>query len=144
MNQQVDAYYLPEQTAPVAIRTRQEMNALVDDLLRQGFDYSIADLYVRRHRPDSDGATTGELEWAQLELAVNAEDGVGGLCYLGRWYSKGKPSEHDEVFYSYMGNDRDFPHDSEISLDAVREAAAQFLASGGERPTNIEWQDSGL
>jgi hypothetical protein len=56
------------------------------------------------------------------------------------WFSQGTPSSRDEVFYNYMGNDTDFPHDSEISIGLLRQAAKEFLHHGGDRPTCVTWQ----
>jgi hypothetical protein len=39
-----------------------------------------------------------------------------------------------------MGNDTDFPVDSEIPIDLIRQATKEFIASGGERPTCVQWQ----
>ena len=79
----------------------------------------------------------------EFGVAVDAEDGVGSLWYLGdgdTWNSLGARSTRDEVFYCYMGNDRGFPIDSLISLDLVRQATKEFLATGGQRPTCVRWQ----
>jgi hypothetical protein len=78
----------------------------------------------------------------ELYLAVNAKAGVGGLRYQGERvrFSQGTPSSRDEVFYLYMGNDTDFPRDSEISIGLLREAAREFLNRGGEHPTCVTWQ----
>jgi len=36
-----------------------------------------------------------------------------------------------------MGNDTEFPHDSEIPIGLLRQAAKDFLQHSGERPTGV-------
>jgi len=133
-------YTATHRDGPAIIQTPEQMDALIDDLLMGDVSNSIATLYIRERPKNPAGFVDHE-----LVLAVNAEDGVGGLSYDGpdeddTLFSKGTISQHDEVHYFYVGNDREFPRDSLIPLEAVRQAAKQFLASGGEKPTNVEWQ----
>lgn len=115
------------------------MDALIDDLLSEPFDNSIAALYVQG-RDNKLGLPDHE-----LQVAVNAQDNVGALRYMGgsgTYFAKGTTSRYDEVAYYYMGNDHGFPRDSDLPLDAVRAAAKEFLASGGERPQRVQWRDA--
>ncbi|GAA3752190.1 hypothetical protein GCM10022225_40720 [Plantactinospora mayteni] len=41
------------------------------------------------------------------------------------------------MFYYHAGSERDFPHDSEIPLDLIRQTAQEFLVAGGKRPTCV-------
>lgn len=139
MTAKVTAYYLHGHgRTPVVVRTVEEMDRLVDDLLAQPFDNSVSTMYssARPNRPNG-------LPDHELAVAVSAEDGVGGLWFNGdgaNWYTRGTPSRYDQVFYYYMGSEREFPHDSEIPLDLVRQAAREFLLNGGQRPTCVAWQ----
>jgi hypothetical protein len=45
------------------------------------------------------------------------------------------------VIYYYLDHDHEYPRDSDISIDAIRRAVKEFLASGGKRPTCVQWQD---
>ncbi|NUV83152.1 hypothetical protein G6W52_25070 [Streptomyces sp. CAI-155] len=47
------------------------------------------------------------------------------------------------VYYSLNGEGNDFPLSSEIPIGKVREAVKEFVASGGMRPTCIEWGEAG-
>lgn len=122
---------------PVLVSTDDEMDALVDQLLAEPFENSIAACYSLDRPFNAAGVPDHE-----LYLAVNAKAGVGSLSYTGErvWYSQGTPSNRDEVFYCYMGNDTDFPHDSEVSIGLLRQAAKEFLTNGGNRPTCVTWQ----
>ena len=115
----------------------EENRGVVDQLLAEPFANSIAALYSLDRPLNPAGVPDHE-----LYLAVNARAGVGALRYQGErvWFSQGTPSSRDEVFYLYMGNDTDFPHDSEIPIGQLRQAAKEFLQHSGERPTCVTWQ----
>lgn len=129
-------YYQPgHRDEPVVAATPEEANAIIDDLLTQPYDLSMADLYLSENPAAEPGPA--------LSVGVDPERGVGGLAFQtpdGRWFSKGQTSKYDEVVYCYYGNEREFPHDSEIPLDHIRAAVAEFLESGGQRPASVEWQ----
>ncbi|GAB3154883.1 hypothetical protein GCM10027290_50050 [Micromonospora sonneratiae] len=131
--------YFRHDLGAVVITNDEDVDRLVDALLAEPFENSVAAMYSTARPKLASGVPDHE-----LLLAVNADDSVGGLRYMGdgTWYSKGTPSKHDEVYYCYMGSDRDFPHDSEVSLEQLRQAAREFLRSGGQRPTAIPWQPS--
>ncbi|MFD7157982.1 Imm1 family immunity protein [Kribbella sp. WER1] len=133
----IKAYYRDEHgDTPLRIETATELDALIDALLAEPYENSVAALYVEGRLNDA-GVPDHE-----LLIAVNAEDKVGGLRFMGdggTYFSAGQPSRHDEVVYYYMGSDREFPHASEISIDALRDAVKNFLANGGHRPTGVEW-----
>lgn len=123
---------------PVIVRSDADIDALVDALLAESFFNSMATLCVAERAVNAAGFPGHE-----FGIAVDNESGLGGLWYSGNggsWFSLGVRSERDEVFYYYMGHDRGFPIDSEIPVDLVRQAAKEFLASGGERPTCVQWQ----
>ena len=42
--------------------------------------------------------------------------------------------------YFIVGNAIEFPDRSKIPIDLVRRAVKEFLASGGQRPTCVQWQ----
>lgn len=141
MSYSVEAYYRHEHgDAPVVVHTPEQMDELIAALLNEPFDNSEAALYVRERPANERGYPDHE-----FRIAVDSEDKVGGLRYMGgggTYFSKGALSKHEEISYCHMGSAHDYPRDSEISLDAVRQAAREFLTSGGERPTNVEWQDA--
>jgi hypothetical protein len=57
----------------------------------------------------------------------------------GTYYGAGKSRAQDELVY-YAGQDREFPIDSQLSIDVIRTAVKEFVASGGKRPTSIDWK----
>ncbi|MDX6241509.1 MAG: hypothetical protein QOG10_6333 [Kribbellaceae bacterium] len=124
--------------APVRISTPEQIDQFIDALMREPFENSVAAMYVDGRTNDK-GYTDHE-----LLLAVNERDQVGALRYLGdngSFYATGEMSRYDEVTYYYMGSDRGFPRDSDVPIDAIRQAAKDFLTYGGERPPSMRWSD---
>ena len=59
----------------------------------------------------------------------------------GTYFTQGKPGGPEDVVYYYTGSDREFPADSELPIEVLRQAVKEFLDSGGERPNSPTWQD---
>jgi hypothetical protein len=140
MSYTVAAYY--RKGEPTVFGDDDGADRFIDEFLEAGFGNSIAELVVRE-RPRNGAGYPDHL----LRVAVDAEDKVGGLHYQGPTaggFSKGELSKHEDVFYYYVNNDHTFPRDSVISLDLIRRAVKEFRASGGERPTCVEWQPERL
>ncbi|GAB3833982.1 Imm1 family immunity protein [Kribbella italica] len=143
MTYSIEAYYRHEHDdEPVVLRADDDVDRLVDALLAESFDHTLAALYVT-NRP----ATEQGYPDHDFRVGVNPERKVGGLKFAGTfngvkgvWYAVGEASQATNVVYEYSGHPEDFPLDSEISLDQVRESVKRFLKDGGERPDSIEWK----
>jgi immunity protein Imm1 of predicted polymorphic toxin system len=140
MTTTAEAYFRHEHAdAPVRISTEADVDQLIDDLLAEDYENSVATLYIDG-RLNAAGVPDHE-----LLVGVNNEEGkVGSLRYMGgpgTFYGAGQTTDHDELVYYYTGHDREFPLDSELSIEAIRRAIKEFVVSGGERPESIEWQD---
>lgn len=127
---------------PVVILSPEQVDQLIEDLLAQSFDNTIAALYVRE-RPKTDKGRPDH----ELRVGVDPERKLGSLRYAGvvgeergSWYVGGQPVQHEEVYYEYMGNPQEFPTDAELSLEVVRQLVKELLATG-ERPASVEWND---
>ncbi|WP_229068422.1 Imm1 family immunity protein [Actinoplanes sp. DH11] len=59
----------------------------------------------------------------------------------GLRYSAGPQDGHEQGVYSLMGTLMEFPEHSDVSVGLVRQAAREFLLSGGERPACAAWQE---
>ena len=133
----VEAYYDNTRGA-VILHTTDDIDRLIDQLLTEPFDNSVAALYSK-DRPLNPAGVPDH----QFMIAVNAEDQVGTIRYTGEgwtWNPQGTRSRYEELYYCYMGNEIEFPRDAELTLDQVREAAHQFLTSRGARPTIVGWE----
>lgn len=143
MTYSIEAYYRHEHDdEPVVVRTDGDVDQLIDALLAESFDHTMAAFYVTE-RPATDQGYPDH----DFRVGINAEQGVGGLKFAGThdyirgvWYAVGRVPEATKVFYEYAGHPEDFPIDSQISVEQVREAVKKFLNSGGERPDSVEWR----
>jgi hypothetical protein len=136
----VKAYYKHEHgEAPLRIQTPRDVDRLIDGLLAEDYSNSVAALYVEG-RLNAAGVPDHE-----LLVAINNEDGaVGALRYMGSggtYYSQGQAGSNKQATYYYTGSDREFPADSEIPIEQVRQALQEFLESGGQRPSSPQWSD---
>ncbi|MDQ3576389.1 MAG: Imm1 family immunity protein [Actinomycetota bacterium] len=84
-------------------------------------------------------------------VAVDPERGIGAVRYSGgeeisdddveEWFSVGgQAKSNGTVAYSYFGTGHEWPDNSDVSLDLVKQAMAELLKTGGQRPTNLTWQ----
>ncbi|WP_350274736.1 Imm1 family immunity protein [Kribbella sp. HUAS MG21] len=109
-------------------------------LVAESWENSVAAIYVD-DRLNQAGAPDHE-----LLVAVDYQDKAkGALRYMGdtgAYITKGSGHDADTVLYYYMGSDREFPRDSLLSLDEIRVAVREFLTSGGEQPSAVEWQEA--
>jgi hypothetical protein len=136
----VSAYYTHDHDKGVTLRTAEDADALVDDLLTQPFANSVAALYADT-RPESPSGYPDH----ELRIAIDAEAKVGGIRYAGGdtsdvTYVPGSTSAREEMFYLYMSHDEGWPQDSAVGLDQVRRAVREFVEGNGARPESFEWR----
>jgi hypothetical protein len=137
----VSAYYTHDHDKGVILRTAADADALVDELLRQPFDNSVAALYADTRPKAASGYPDHE-----LRIAIDIEANIGGIRYTGgdsdaTAYVAGATSEREEMFYLYMSHDEGWPKDSAVTFDQVRQAVKEFIEGNGTRPTGFEWRE---
>lgn len=118
------------------LRSADDINGFVDELLSAGPDYRAATVYAIDEASDADPKH-------ELVVGVNPENGLGGVRYAGddgEFHSQGEQVNPGGVVYAYFGTGHDFPADSEVPLGVVRQAMQELLASGGKRPACVTWQ----
>jgi hypothetical protein len=128
-----------QSNGPVQITGPRDVDALILDLFNDDGDNTIAGIYINE-RP----ATAQGLPDHELRIAIDGERKVGAIRYMSgndAWYAVGQVSNRDEVLYFYMGHDEQYPQDSETTVDEIRAATNEFLASGGDRPTSPTWSE---
>jgi hypothetical protein len=139
MGHHVQAQYRPDHgAAPLLLSTAEDIDVLVDRLLGEDFDHTMAALYLVERPPLPSGVPDHE-----MYLAVDPALKVGALMFMdgtGNWASRGSSDGRTEIHYALMGNDTQFPPYADIPLDLVGRAAKEFLDSGGQRPTCVAWQ----
>ena len=117
------------------VRTPAELDAVLDEVASWKENYNIIELLI-----------ADDPVRAILDVGIDVEAGRGTLYYAGEGYDDGcftrggSKSDKDLLLYYYMGSDREFPRDSEIPLATVRKAAHEYMTTGGNRPTGIDWQ----
>ncbi|HEY0692609.1 MAG TPA: Imm1 family immunity protein [Kribbella sp.] len=142
MSVRIKAYYKHGHGEnPVILETAQDADALVDAMLSEEFDNSVAALYADTRPKASSGYPDHE-----LRIALFTECKIGGIRYGGGdtkdvTYVPGKTSEREEVFYNYMHHDEGWPADSEVSIEQVRQAVRELVEGNGARPGSFEWKE---
>ncbi|MGH8792704.1 MAG: Imm1 family immunity protein [Stackebrandtia sp.] len=119
----------------------QGLTATTEDELRAALDAFITDEHylsiMQMVITDSDGHDV------LMELAAASKDEQGALRYSSSahvWFSQGEPTDYEVMEFAYYRTPHSFPTDSLIPIEEVRQAAAEFLTSGGQRPTCVRWQ----
>lgn len=125
------------------LRTAAEIDDFVAELLEAGWEYTSASVYAI----DEDDDTRPD---HQMIIGADKTTGLGAVRYSGgeeipgddaeEWFSVGDRVNPDGVEFAYFGTGHDFPDNSEVSLDLVKQAMRELLASGGRRPDGVTWQ----
>lgn len=131
----IEAWYDMSSREATAVTTPVELDQVLDALAALDGP-TLAELY-----------TDGDPDKSWLEVGLHGDR--GSLRYVGDSHPNGAHSKggtfllppYGEVLYYYMNNPREYPADAEIPAVDVRTAAHEFMASGGERPTGVEWTD---
>ncbi|MFJ9714127.1 Imm1 family immunity protein [Streptomyces sp. NPDC101234] len=140
MQNKVEAYYREEhaQNRPV-LTSAEDVDVLIDSLLTTPPYHNLAELHSLTRTLLPSGFPDHE-----LLVGVDKDLQVGVLEFMdadGNAVTVGSLKRGDGIPYFCVGNATDFPDGSEISIDLIRQAVKEFLASGGQRPTCIEWQE---
>lgn len=133
----LDVAYRHDQE-PKHLRTREDVDAFVDELLTLGPAYTAATVYAveedREALPDH-----------ELLIGANPTNGLGAARYsgdVGTWYLQGEQTSPDGVSFAYFGTAQEFPGDAEVSLDLVRDVLWGLLESRGSRPASPRWAET--
>jgi hypothetical protein len=126
---------------PELLRTVEDVDAVIDTLLTEPSSpvrENLAQIHSLEREPMPSG-------YPDHELLVGADRDlqVGLLAFMdadGNVVTSGSPETRTDPAYFIQGQMTEFPAHSEIPLDLVRQAAKEFLTSGGERPTCVGWQ----
>lgn len=128
------AWFDGDSDDPTIVRTSAELDELLDLVAVQ------------------DGSRIVELlvhdDPARAIFDVGMSGQRGTLYFSSATYPEGHFSRGSggsgaaPLTYYYMGSDTEFPADAELPIDAVRRAAHEYMATGGERPASVDWQPS--
>jgi hypothetical protein len=135
----VEAFYRRDQgKEPALLSSPEEIDAMIDELLTGSVYENMATLYSL-DRPLLPSGQPGHQLLAGVDRALRVGL-VGFMDADGNVITVGPPDGRDEAVYYCTGEITEFPGPSEIPVDLVRRAAKEFLTSGGQRPTSVQWQ----
>lgn len=134
-----EAYYRREhRESPAVIETAEDVDRMIDYLL-SGEEWHTAASVGSTDRPLLPSGSTDH----EFLVGVSPQK-VAGVITFGcggqTLATLGAVDSGDELRYHIAGHDYYFPGNSEIPLDRVREAVKEFVFSGGQRPTCVDWQ----
>ncbi|SDJ81260.1 Immunity protein Imm1 [Lentzea albidocapillata subsp. violacea] len=118
------------------LRTNDDIDGFLTELINAGPDYQSATVYAVDESADEDPTH-------ELVVGVDQAGAFGAVRYAGddgEWFSKGAQVNPDGVRYLYYGTAHEFPADSEVPLELVRQALGQLLVNEGTRPEGLSWQ----
>jgi len=136
-----EARYLQEHgKSPVAITSASDIDALMEALIVGPEYHNMAQVHSLERPSLPSGYPDHEL---LVGLDGDSQRGVlafmdaeaGNLVTLGASGEGGK-----DLSYYIVGQLTEFPGNSEIPIELVRQALNEFLLSGGKRPTSVQWQ----
>ncbi|MET8824951.1 Imm1 family immunity protein [Streptomyces sp. NPDC004610] len=116
-----------------------EVDSLIDALLSGPESENMAEV----HSMDRSLLASGFPDHEFL-IGVDRELQVGVLGFMdktGNLVSLADSEGRGRVSYFIVGEGNEFPDRSEVPIALVRQAVKEFLASGGQRPTCVQWQE---
>ncbi|MEU6682828.1 Imm1 family immunity protein [Streptomyces sp. NPDC046832] len=138
-NRRVQGYYRREHgDKPVLLQGSSDVDDLIEALRAGRPSENLASLH-HMERPLMPAGVPDH----ELLVGVDAGAQVGVLAFMddGNFVSLDPSKQRGEVTYSIMGNATEFPEGSEIPIALVRQAVHEFMSSGGQRPTCVQWQE---
>ncbi len=127
---------------PVPVGTVAELDALLD---RMAADYAAqagpVPLMAELSRPDpyAEG-------WVVVRLGLGRDRGFLAHADADGSFitTNGGDPDGDPVIYDHQAHAREFPADVEVSLEELRRAAHDLVATDGGRSTAVTWRPWGL
>ncbi|MFB7616474.1 Imm1 family immunity protein [Kitasatospora sp. NPDC056181] len=132
---------------PDYLNSLEEVDTLIDELLAGPANENLAQIIhldretIRLNIPGGRGT---EIPDHEFQVGVDKELQVGVLLFIdrsGNFVTAGPANSRNAPEYYLAGHWSQFPDQVEISIDLVREAVKEFLASGGKRPACVSWKN---
>nr|WP_184288507.1 Imm1 family immunity protein [Nocardiopsis algeriensis] len=132
---------------PDLIYSPKDVDALIDSMLENPItsyeNFRVIENLAQVHSLDRDLIPSSGYPDHELLVGVNVDSRVGIVSFMdadGNFAPRGSAEGRSNVVYYAQGEPTEFPDNSEISIDLVRQAVKEFVFSGGERPSCIQWQ----
>ncbi|MET8983748.1 Imm1 family immunity protein [Streptomyces sp. NPDC004539] len=140
----LDAYYRKEHAQePVIVASEEAVDVLIDELMSGPVDHNLAQV----HSLDRPLLPSG---FPDHEVMVGASAGrnIGIIAFVdggvGNIFSVGMPDTEPATAYFLAGHPMEYPENCEVPIALVREALKEFLLTGGNVPTCVDWKRSDL
>ncbi|MFE9832857.1 Imm1 family immunity protein [Streptomyces halstedii] len=126
---------------PEILYAPEDIDAVIDTLLvDQGGP--IRETLAQIHSLEREVLPSGYPDH-ELMVGVDKDLQVGILSFMdgsGNSVTLGAPEGRNDPVYYIQGHMTEFPACSEIPISLVRQAAREFISSGGQRPACVKWQ----
>lgn len=135
------AFYDPWPAEAVTLSTPAQVDELLDRMAAEAESPEVeVGLVAQIDGKDDDEG------WSILQFGIRA---AGSLCGFVGHVGKDSASVMSDnggtspemIAYDYQYNEREVPSNAEVSLDTVRKAVHDYVASGGARPGGVTWRE---
>ncbi|SHF08474.1 Imm1 family immunity protein [Streptoalloteichus hindustanus] len=132
MAHQLEVYYeFEHDDEPVVVATPEQAGEVLERMRAA---------YAGRRPVMAQVVIAGSTGFEHLHVGVDGEVGVVSFTGpAGGFHSLGDPAPGEVTFY-YGGHNRELPANARVPLADVKHAMAEFLTSGGKRPSCLRWQ----
>ncbi|WP_289929339.1 Imm1 family immunity protein [Streptomyces sp. S.PB5] len=134
-----EAFYRDEHAKDRKIlRTADDVDNMIDDLL-SGPEFENTAKLCSLARPELAGFPDHE-----FTVGISRSRNLGIVSIRdenGNADSIGDSTLEGEVAYFFVQHRRDYPAYAEVPISVVRQAVKEFVLSGGQRPTCVEWRE---
>jgi hypothetical protein len=121
---------------PITLGSTDDADALLE---RMAADFAVREgpvpPMVELSRRDRD-------RWVVVRVGVNRDRGFLAHSDPGGSFitTNGGDPDAAPLVYDHMAHAREFPADAEVSLEEVRKAVRDLIATDGERSTAVPWR----
>jgi hypothetical protein len=135
----LEAFYDPGPGSGFVVSTPAQVDELLDRMVSESAKETVG-LMAQVGCKEGDGWGSG------LQFGVRAAK-CGFVAYMGASQAEGSAisdnggTSPEMIAYDYQYNEREVPSNAEVSLDTVRQAVHDYVASGGARPAGVRWRE---
>jgi hypothetical protein len=118
--------------------TSEDVDVMIEALLAGPAFHNMAQVHSVERQKLPSGAFDHE-----LLVGVDAHLQVGAVTFMdgsGNYATVGNSGSREDPVFHIMGHMTEFPEESEISIELVRQAVKEFVSSGGCRPECVAWK----
>ncbi|MFB7233728.1 Imm1 family immunity protein [Streptomyces sp. NPDC056269] len=124
---------------PQEIETPEDVDRVIDFLLSAKEEYHSAAKFLSLNR----NILPSGFPDHEFIVGVNPVHRKGAIIFgyeAFNFATLGDSESGEEILYHVAGHEAYFPENCELPVDHIREAAKEFVFSGGELPTCVTWK----